>query len=123
LKLKLDENLGAKCADVLKVAGHDVETVQSHALTSASDDEVIAACRAEARALITLDLDFSNPLIYPPERHSGIAVLRMPARQSYVVLLALVRTLIDALKREDLTGQLWSVEAGRVRIYQPPSED
>jgi hypothetical protein len=78
------------------------------------------ACRDEGRALITLDLDFSNPLVFPPQEYAGIAVLRLRSKPSHADLVAVVRTLIETLKREELTGRLWSVETGRVRIYQPP---
>jgi predicted nuclease of predicted toxin-antitoxin system len=121
VKLKLDENLGRRGADILTADGHDVATVASQSMTSASDDEVIDACRNEGRALVTLDVGFSNPLVYPPDRYSGIAVLRLPAKPSAAALIAVIKTLADALKRETLTGFLWSVEAGRIRVYQPPN--
>jgi predicted nuclease of predicted toxin-antitoxin system len=119
VKLKLDENLGRRCIDLLRADGHDVATVAEQLMTSAEDIEVIEACQREQRALITLDLDFSNPLLYPPRQYPGIAVLRLPAKPSYGSLVAVVKTLADALKREPLDGQLWSVESGRIRIYQP----
>jgi predicted nuclease of predicted toxin-antitoxin system len=120
VKLKLDENLGRVCVDLLVAAGHDVATVYSQRMCSATDFEVINACNSEERALVTLDLDFSNPLVFPPEKYCGIAVLRLPSRVSLDTIVAAVRTLIDALQKEDLKGRLWSVEAGRVRIYEPP---
>jgi hypothetical protein len=97
-------------------AGHDVATVAGQSMTSAADRDLIDACRREGRALVTLDLDFSNPLVFPPQDYAGIAVLRLPSQPSHASLVAIVRTLIDALKREELTGRLWSVEGGRIRI-------
>jgi predicted nuclease of predicted toxin-antitoxin system len=91
-------------------------------MTSSDDRELIEACRREDRALVTLDLDFSNPLAFPPQQYAGITVLRLPSQPSHASLVAIVRTLIDALKREELKGRLWSVEGSRIRIYQPPSE-
>jgi len=120
VKLKLDENLGRRCIAMLRSAGHDVATVFDQQMTSTPDDELIKVCTAEGRALVTLDLDFSNPLIYPPAKHAGIAVLRLPDKFSSVQLSTVVQTLIDALRREELAGKLWSVEVGRIRIYQPP---
>lgn len=54
MRLKLDENLGRLAAEVLLGSGHDVETVPSQNLCSASDSDVIERCRAERRRLITL---------------------------------------------------------------------
>ena len=122
MKLKLDENLGRRCVELLQAAGNDVATVPDQSLMGSTDEDLIALCAKEGRALVTLDLDFSNPLIFPPQRYAGIAVLRLPSKPSYPSLVAVVRTLADALKREELSGRLWSVEGGRVRIYQPPDE-
>lgn len=121
MKLKLDENLGSRCIDILVAAGHDVATVASQSMTSASDVELIEACRDEGRALVTLDLDFSNPLVFPPEKYAGIAVLRLKTKFVYADLAAAVITLADALDREVLAGHLWAVEVGRIRVYQPPA--
>ena len=123
MKLKLDENLGRRCIDLLTAAGHDVATVAAQNMTSASDADLIEACRAEGRALVTLDMDFSNPLVFPPNQYEGIAVLRLRVQPSHADLIAAVRTLVGALSVEQLSGRLWSVEAGRVRIYQQPGAD
>jgi predicted nuclease of predicted toxin-antitoxin system len=123
VKLKLDENLGRRCTDLLVAAGHDVAMVADQRMTSASDEELIRVCAGEGRALVTLDLDFSNPLVFPPQRYAGIAVLRLPSKASYASLVAVVKTLVDALQREPLAGRLWSVEGGRIRVYQPPDAE
>lgn len=39
-----------------------------------ADPQVIAVCKREGRALVTLDLDFSNIQTYPPKQYPGIAV-------------------------------------------------
>jgi predicted nuclease of predicted toxin-antitoxin system len=78
VNLKLDENLGHTAAELFREAGHGVETVHSQRLSGAPDAEVIALCRREQRCLVTLDLDFSNPLMFKPWEYAGIAVLRLP---------------------------------------------
>ena len=76
MRLKLDENIGARGQGLLREKGYDVSTVVSEKLCGATDDELIAACQEESRVLVTLDKDFANILRYPPGRFPGIVVLR-----------------------------------------------
>lgn len=104
-------------------AGHDVATVPEQGLAGAADHRVAEVCGAERRLLVTLDLDFSNPLVFPPERYAGIAVLRLPKRLTPGELDAAVETLITALASRPVEGKLWIVERRRIREYLPKNDD
>jgi len=79
-------------------------------------------CLHEGRGLVTLDLDFSNPLLFPPRKYAGIAVLRLPRKPEVYDLLDGVRTLISGLRGGSLLGKLWIVQRGRLREHQPEDE-
>lgn len=118
MKLKLDENLGKRLAKLFEAAGHDTVTVPGQQMSGASDSELITRCRDEGRAIVTLDLDFGNPLLFRPSEYSGIAVLRPFEPVSLHDLEELCRTLIGGIALEQLSGKLWIVERGRIRVYE-----
>ena len=132
MKFKLDENLGHDATAFLVQAGHDVETVPGEGLCGVPDRTVLDACRSEARCLVTLDTEFANPLVFPPDRNRGIVVLCLPGPASRGALLAALAKLLDAQRQEAVRrgsgpdGELWIVEPSRVRIHQlldPPFDE
>lgn len=118
MNIKLDENLGLRGAQRFRNAGHDVATVPDQGLCSASDHQLISVCRKENRCLVSLDLDFANPMTFEPAEYAGIAVLRVPPKSTAEVLFQLIDSLIAELKTEPIQGQMWIVEPGRIRVHQ-----
>jgi predicted nuclease of predicted toxin-antitoxin system len=118
MKFKLDENLGSRTAGLIADSGHDVETVAQERLSGTSDARLFEICIAERRCLISLDLDFADVLRFPPHDTPGIAVLRLPRTASPSLLTFWVRSLLAALQAASIAGQLWVVEAGRIRVYE-----
>jgi hypothetical protein len=76
---------------------------------------VADVCRAEGRAVLTLDLDFADIRVYPPSDYAGIIVLR-PSVQTITNIRRLVGQVIALLPTEPLAGHLWIVDEGQVRI-------
>ena len=117
LRFKLDENLPRRAEPALRDLGHDVETAVSEDLAGALDQDLLAACAAEDRVLITLDLDFADIRTYPPGSHRGVWALR-PADQAFASVLKLVLAGIRLTTVERTAGQLWVIDETRVRIRE-----
>ena len=115
VRFKLDENIPGDAAALLRVAGHEVQSVVDEHLEGTPDAQLLDACRDESRLLITLDLDFADIRAYPPSGHAGIWVLR-PHAQSIETILALLRGALALLANEPAERRLWIVEHDRVRI-------
>lgn len=84
MKLKLDENLGHSAANLFRQAGHVVAMVRAQSLSGFPDEDVLAVCQREGRCLVTLDLEFGNPLLFKPSEYAGIAVLHLPPKRRRV---------------------------------------
>jgi len=86
MRFKLDENLHPDAAEYLRQHGHDALTVADQGLRGHDDNDIAEVCRREQRALVTLDLDFSDVRIYPPADYSGLLVLRLVDQSRPAVL-------------------------------------
>jgi predicted nuclease of predicted toxin-antitoxin system len=115
LKFKVDENLPAEVAGVLAAAGHDAVTVADQQMVGRPDTDLATVCRAEQRAMVTLDQDFADIRMYPPAAYPGIVVFRL-ARLDKHHVLSVLRRLLPLLSREPLTAKLWIVQEATIRV-------
>jgi len=69
IKIKLDENLGNRGKELFIKHDFIVDTVHDEGLCSVSDHILITKCKTEERILISLDLDFANPLVFKPSEY------------------------------------------------------
>jgi predicted nuclease of predicted toxin-antitoxin system len=115
MKFKTDENMPIEAADDLRQAGYDALTVIDQKLAGQPDIQVAGVCKVEGRAMLTLDLDFSDIRAFPPSDYAGIIVLR-PAVQTIANVRRLVGQVIALLLTEPLAGHLWIVDEGQIRI-------
>ena len=119
MRLKLDENVDIRVISFLRLAGHDVATVQGQGLSSASDVEVINVCRRESRGLVTSDRGFGNRIRFNPSDYAGIVVIRLPPRPTFEVWREAIETLILGLEQAEIEGKLWIIQQGNIQEYQP----
>lgn len=115
LRFKIDENLPKEIATMLVAAGYDAVTVPDQQLGDHPDPDVASICQVEGRAIVTLDLDFSDIRVFPPGDYAGIVVFRL-VRLDKKHILAAAQRLLTLFETETLAGKLWIVDEASVRI-------
>jgi len=122
MKLKPDENLPITAAALLSVRGFDVDTVRDEGLTGHSDDSVWHAAQAEARFLVTQDLDFSDTRRFAPGSHHGILLVRLPDSEQWRVNDYLVAWFSDP-DAKSWTRCVVVATPNKVRVLRPEVSD
>lgn len=117
MRIKLDENIGKRGLELLRDAGHDVSTVYEQGLSGVADEQIFHVCADEGRVLITLDRDFGEVLRFPPSRSAGVVLLELGTRATQARMLSRLEQFLSVARTNDVTGKLWIVEPGRVRIH------
>jgi predicted nuclease of predicted toxin-antitoxin system len=112
LRLLCDENVPHRLASLLESEGFNV----ARPVSGSDDSEVARKATSAGRVLVTFDKDFSNILLFPPERHAGIVFVRIRPPLIETVFSALV-SLFKAVKHEDFKGKLFVLSVGRFRVY------
>lgn len=118
MKFKLDENFGTRTQQLFRAAGHDVQTVRDEGLQGSSDQYLYEVCCTEHRCLVTLDLDFTDIIRFPPNQTDGLVVIRVPINPSLSLLERLIRHFLQMLTQMPVKKLLWIVEVGRIRVHQ-----
>jgi predicted nuclease of predicted toxin-antitoxin system len=118
MKLKLDENMSARCAQILRTANHDVSTVREQNLEGESDRTIFDVCQQEARALVSLDRGIGQLQRFSAAESPGVVILELGTPANHDALLSRVRQLIVLLENHDLAGSLWIIEPHRVRMHR-----
>lgn len=116
IRFKVDESLHVEIADLLRERGYDAVTVFDQGLRGRNDHDIAELSQSEGRILISIDLDFSNILMFPPEKYPGLIVLRL-RKKSRSAVRRVVTRVINHLDKEPLTGRLWVVDEHRIRIH------
>ena len=117
MRFKVDESVHLEIADLLRGRGYGALTVFDQGFRGRSDRDIADLSQSEGRVLISLDLDFSNILMFPPEKYPGLIVLRL-RKKSRTAVRRVVTRVIDHLDKEPLAGRLWVVDEHRIRIHR-----
>jgi len=117
LRFKFDENLDPRLIPLLEAEGHEVDTVPDEQLSGKPDTVIYQAAMSTGRTLITLDLDFSNPLRFPTGETEGIIVIR-PPRPVFPLIRTTLKSVLPQLRVDNPRENLWIVEPGRIRKHR-----
>jgi predicted nuclease of predicted toxin-antitoxin system len=120
MKLLLDHDVYAVTARWLASQGHDVVTANTAGLASASDREVLAAARRDARVLVTRDRDYGS-LVFLEGRSGGVVYLRISPATLDAVHDELA-TVFQRYTPDLLAHSFVVVEPGRHRVRRSPGE-
>lgn len=115
MKLKLDENLPDDLALFFRESGYDAMSVREQDLNGSPDRLISRICIQEQRILVSLDLDFADIRMYPPEEYAGLIVFRLKSQDRDSIIKA-SKKVIDCLAEETIRHCLWIVEDNNLRI-------
>lgn len=113
----VDAAMPRPTAEILRGFGHDVEDVRDVGLADADDSIIAHQAIERQRCLLTRDLDFADPIRYPPEQFQGIVVVRLPESVTRQFVLSVVARF--AAENEILAllpGRLCILEVDRIRL-------
>lgn len=111
----LDHCVPRRYLRLLREWGYLTVLLTEHIAADSPDPDVIALAGELDAVLLTIDLDFSNILDYPPANYGGIVVLRY-AIEDEADLDVTLKSALDDLYREDLRRVLVIVTPGRYRV-------
>jgi predicted nuclease of predicted toxin-antitoxin system len=115
MKFFIDADLPKSMVQVLSAAGHDSIDVRDIRLGSASDRVIFDTAQREGAVLITRDLDFTNPLLFPETSHHGIIIVRIRETMRPSFVNQALRSTIAKLREDEFANSVIIVEESRFR--------
>ncbi|MBS0557479.1 MAG: DUF5615 family PIN-like protein [Proteobacteria bacterium] len=119
----LDANMPRAALSALAAHGHGAQLARDIGLGTAPDEQIAQFARAHAAVLVTRDLDFADVRRYPPGRHFGLLVLRLPDTATATQIAGVLDRFLKSPRLvAQLPGRLAVVDPVRVR-FRPPLEN
>lgn len=115
MKFFLDANLPYSTKDIFSRFG-EVLHAKDVDLQAASDETIFSFAVKEKAILVTKDLDFGNPYIYPKESHYGLIILRAPFYFTAKQINAVFALFLSSTQTEELKGSIIVLGPGYQRI-------
>ena len=120
MRLLADAHISPRTVAALRVAGHDVVRVGSDVLApDAADADIVAAAIADARVIVSHDVDFSAIVALSGLDRPSVVLLRLGSASVGLVTELLERAL--PLVTSDLqAGALVTVDEQQIRVRRLP---
>jgi len=117
MRFLIDEDLPRSIVSLLQRYGHEAVDVRDIGLRGAKDSQIASYVQRNDLCLVTGDFVFSDIRNYPPNRYSGIIVLKIPRDATAIFILSLLESFLEQDKLvSESPGKLAIVEPGRIRI-------
>ena len=119
MRFLANENFPLDAVEALRAAGHDVAWIRDES-PGIADPVVLARAVAEARLLVTFDMDFGDLAFQSGlPTGSGIILFRLRASSSADLAWQIASAVAQ---RQDWAGHFAVVEPGKIRLRPlPPS--
>jgi len=101
LNFLIDANMPRSTKATIESLGYNVVDVRDILPPATPDSDIASLALTENRVIITRDQDFSNIILYPPQKYPGIIVLKVhalkPSEMNKLIELFLVSNSPEAI--------------------------
>lgn len=111
----LDANLPYSSREIFSKYGRTWHAKDVN-LKEAPDEEIFNFAVKQEAILITKDLEFGNPYLYPQDSYHGLVIVRVPFYFTAKQINKTLEEFLSSTKIKDLENAITVVEPGKIRI-------
>ena len=115
MKIKVDEDLPKRVADLLRENGYQADSVVEQGMAGWKDAELWHKIQTESRFLVTSDKGFADIRVYPPGTHVGVLLLR-PDQDGIRPTIELIERVLQSYDLNTLARTTTVVTPRNVRV-------
>ena len=117
MKFLIDANLPLALKKILSLHG-DAVHANDIRLGHANDEVLAQRALREKAILVTRDLEFANPAMFPAGKHYGLLILRLPSSFTANSICHAMQHAFRSIASAELPGCITVIEPGRVRRFR-----
>lgn len=115
MRFFLDANLPYSSREIFNKYGETFHAREVN-LKEAPDEEIFKFTVKQKAILVTRDLEFGNPYLYPRDSHHGLIIIRVPFYFTAKQINKTLKESFSSIKVEDLQNAITVIEPGKIRI-------